>query len=108
MISTDLHDGWTLRAAGGPVPTLIAQQQVPAQVPGSVHTDLLAAGLIVDPYLGLNESDLVWMPRADWRYERELAISPVAADERADLVFDGLDTVATITLGDVVVGRTVN
>ena len=108
MISTDLHDGWTLHAAGGPVPEHLAGRQVPAQVPGSVHTDLLTAGLIDDPYLGLNEADLAWMHRADWRYQRDLALRRVAADERADLVFEGLDTVATITLADAVVGRTFN
>src|SRR5664279_4122042 len=108
MISTDLHDGWTLHAAGGPVPEDLAGRQVPAQVPGSVHTDLLTAGLIDDPYLGLNEADLTWMHRADWRYQRQLAVPPVDVDERADMVFDGLDTVATITLADTVIGRTVN
>ncbi len=79
-----------------------------AQVPGSAHTDLLTAGLIDDPYLGLNEAELAWMHRADWRYQRELALPQPGADERADLVFDGLDTVATITLADAVVGRTFN
>ena len=37
--------GWQLRAA--PTPTWI-----PATVPGTVHTDLLAAGLIPDPFAG--------------------------------------------------------
>jgi beta-mannosidase len=49
MITQELHDGWTLRSAGGPVPAEIAAATVNAQVPGSVHTDLLAAGLIPDP-----------------------------------------------------------
>ena len=108
MIRTDLHDGWTLAAAGGPVPRRIAGQQVPAEVPGCVHTDLLTAGLIDDPYLDLNEPALAWMHRAEWRYRRELELPPLAADERADLAFDGLDTVATVSLGDTVIGRTAN
>ena len=72
MNRTTLHDGWTLRSAGGPVPAHIAGRTVPAQVPGTAHTDLLAAGLIEDPYLDLNESDLVWAHRAQWLYSREL------------------------------------
>ncbi len=108
MLSFDLHDGWTLCAAGGPIPEAIAGRRVPAQIPGTVHTDLLAAGLIGDPYLDLNETTLEWMHRADWRYERELAVPPPAKDERVDLVFEGLDTVATVSLGDAVLARTFN
>jgi len=108
MISTELHDGWTLRASGGSVPDRISARPVPAQVPGSAHTDLLAAGLIGDPYLGMNEAELRWMHRVDWRYQRTLTVPPVADDERADLVFEGLDTVATVTLADAVVGRSFN
>ena len=43
--------GWTVRAVGGDVPEELAGVSVPAAVPGCVHLDLLAAGLIPDPYL---------------------------------------------------------
>jgi len=108
MNRTTLHDGWTLRSAGGPVPAHIAGVAVPAQVPGTAHTDLLTAGLIEDPYLDLNENDLVWAHRAQWLYSRELVVETAADDERVDLVFDGLDTVAEISLGGVEIGRTAN
>ncbi len=108
MIRTMLHDGWTLRAEGPLVPEAVASVTVAAQVPGTAHTDLLAAGLIADPYLDTNEADLTWAHRAQWRYARELAASPAAADERTDLVFEGLDTVAEITLGGLLVAQTAN
>jgi beta-mannosidase len=108
MITQELNDGWTLRATGGPVPSAIAVATIPAQVPGSVHTDLLAAELIPDPYVDSNESALVWMHRADWRYDLHLETPSEGVDERVDLVFDGLDTVATIELDGTVVGRTAN
>ncbi|WIM99120.1 glycoside hydrolase family 2 TIM barrel-domain containing protein [Actinoplanes oblitus] len=108
MIRTDLHAGWTVRAAGGPVPAEIAAEPVPATVPGTVHTDLLDAELIPDPYLGENEAALVWFHRAAWLYETTLRAAPAAADERVDLVFEGLDTVATITLDGGELGRTAN
>ncbi|MGJ6965489.1 glycosyl hydrolase 2 galactose-binding domain-containing protein, partial [Streptosporangium sp. G11] len=47
-----LHDGWTLHQVDGGV------SHVPATVPGCVHTDLLAAGLIEDPFLDDNENRL--------------------------------------------------
>jgi beta-mannosidase len=108
MIRSDLHEGWTVRAAGGPVPAGIGDGPVPAEVPGTVHTDLLAAGLIPDPYVGVNEAELAWFHRAAWRYDTTVDTPAAAADERVDLVFDGLDTVATIVLGGTELGRTFN
>jgi beta-mannosidase len=104
----DLNTGWTLRATGGPVPPAIAAASLPATVPGTVHVDLLAAGLIPDPYTGTNEADLVWFHRSAWRYETTLTTEPTADGERVDLVFDGLDTVAVVELGGHELGRTAN
>jgi len=108
MNAQDLHDGWTLRATAGPVPTEVAGREVAAEVPGAVHTDLLAAGLIPDPYLDENETALAWLHRADWRYTRPLTLAPAGDDERVDLVFEGLDTVADVRLDDRLIGSTAN
>ncbi|WP_405092786.1 glycoside hydrolase family 2 protein [Micromonospora sp. NBC_01392] len=106
--STLLHEGWTLRAEpGAQVPPQIAGAEVPATVPGCVHTDLLAAGLIPDPYLDDNENRLLWIGRTDWVYRTTFAWQP-GEDDRVDLVCGGLDTVATVTLNGVEVGRTEN
>jgi beta-mannosidase len=88
-----------------------------AEVPGCVHTDLMARGVIPDPYLDGNEAALRWMYGIDWRYATVLdpsatALHSPAPGERVDLVFDGIDTVATVRLGDgpdlVELGRTYN
>ncbi|MER7475522.1 glycoside hydrolase family 2 protein, partial [Micromonospora sp. NPDC000018] len=103
-----LHEGWTLRAVPGPqVPAGLADRAVPATVPGCVHTDLLAAGLIPDPFRDDNERSLAWIGRTDWVYETTVHHEPVGAD-RVDLVCAGLDTVATVSLNGVEVGRTEN
>ncbi|MET7424845.1 glycoside hydrolase family 2 protein [Dactylosporangium sp. NPDC005555] len=94
-----LHDGWTL--SGGDLAT------IPATVPGSVHTDLLAAGLIDDPYLDDNETRLGWIGRTDWTYATSFDWAPDGAD-RVDLVFDGLDTIAAVELNGTLLGRTAN
>ncbi|MFG2104179.1 glycoside hydrolase family 2 protein [Micromonospora echinaurantiaca] len=105
---TPLHEGWTLRAVPGPrVPVEIAGRSVPATVPGCVHTDLLAAGLIPDPFLDDNERALAWIGRTDWVYETTFDHEPGSA-EPVDLVCAGLDTVATVSLNGVEVGRTEN
>ncbi|MEV4542350.1 glycoside hydrolase family 2 protein [Micromonospora echinaurantiaca] len=105
---TPLHEGWTLRAVPGPrVPVEIAGRTVPATVPGCVHTDLLAAGLIPDPFLDDNERALAWIGHTDWSYQTTFEHEPGGAD-RVDLVCAGLDTVATVRLNGVEVGRTEN
>ncbi|MFC9693505.1 glycoside hydrolase family 2 protein [Kribbella sp. NPDC056951] len=78
-----------------------------ATVPGEVHTDLLAAGLIPDPFDGDNESKLAWIGSTDWTYRTTF---DWVADGHAvqELVADGLDTVATVTLNGTELGRTQN
>ncbi|MEU6407034.1 glycoside hydrolase family 2 protein [Streptomyces sp. NPDC046985] len=111
-VSTPLTSGWTLRLDASrrrpaQAPDALADRSVTATVPGCVHTDLLTAGLIPDPFLDRNEEDVAWVGRADWTYRTELPPS-AAGHERTDLVFDGLDTVAEIRLGDTLLGRTRN
>jgi beta-mannosidase len=105
---TALHDGWTLRPLEGPVPPGLADRAVPATVPGCVHTDLLAAGLIPDPYLDENERLLEWVGRTSWRFTTTFWAAAAAAGERVDLDFGGLDTVATVTLNGRLLGATKN
>ncbi|GLW48290.1 beta-mannosidase [Streptomyces sp. NBRC 14336] len=95
--ATPLGDGWILRHEGKPLP---------AAVPGCVHTDLLAAGVVPDPFLGRNETEVAWVGRRDWTYERDLDAASGA--EQTDLVFDGLDTVAEVLLDGRLLGRTRN
>ncbi|MFF5293521.1 glycoside hydrolase family 2 protein [Paractinoplanes globisporus] len=93
-----LHEGWTV--SGADVTAL------PASVPGCVHTDLLAAGRIEDPYLDENETKLTWIGRTEWVYSTTFAAAP--GTPRLDLVCAGLDTVASIELNGVQVGQTAN
>jgi beta-mannosidase len=70
-----------------------------AQVPGTVHTDLLAAGRIPDPLTGLVEADLQWIEGEAWRYRLAFDVDPrLLEEDRLDLVFDGLDTYADVSL----------
>jgi beta-mannosidase len=107
-VRQSLDGEWQLRLvspAVGDVPAAVrATESWPASVPGCVHTDLLAAGAIPDPYLDRNEEELAWIGRQSWEY-RTTVNSPShpsgparATGERTDLVFDGLDTVATISV----------
>jgi len=99
-----LTAGWTLTPAD-PAQVPEAAGPIPTTVPGCVHTDLLAAGLIEDPYRDANEVRLAWIGRADWRYETTFEAKDA---ERLDLVCHGLDTVATLSLNGTELGRTAN
>ncbi len=113
MISTELTSGWTLTATGGDPDGRLPKDELPATVPGSSHLELMSAGVIADPFLDGNELELTWLFDVDWRYRialdpDELDLSAAGDDERVDLVFDGIDTVATISLGETELGRTKN
>ncbi len=115
MTCVTLHDGWRLTVAGGQeaVPADLADrllnQGVPASVPGCVHTDLMAAGLIPDPYLGFNEKQLQWIGHVDWLYScRFEAPEGLFQADRIDLVCEGLDTIARVEMNGTMIGQAAN
>jgi beta-mannosidase len=73
----------------------------PAAVPGCVHLDLLKNKLIEDPFYRDNETKLQWIGKQDWEYQTTLNIAEdVLKHEQLELVFEGLDTYATVFLND--------
>src|SRR5688572_3090061 len=111
MIKQHLHENWKVRAAGdiSEVPASLRAVTLPARVSGCVHTELLRAGKIEDPYYDRNEFAVRWIGHTDWEYRTTFDADPKMFDhERIDLVCDGLDTVATIVLNGSEVARTQN
>ena len=107
-VSTSLTGGWRLHAVrvpdAQPMPS-----DVPATVPGCVHTDLLTAGVIPDPFLDANELVVQWVADSDWDYVTTFSVpADIARHEHIELCFDGLDTLATITLNGTTLGTTEN
>ena len=84
-------------------------QEIPAQVPGNVIGDLVRAGRVPEPYYAHNTSLLRPYEYIDWEYATEFAVSELpAADETAELCFEGIDTLAEVVLNGVSLGRTDN
>ncbi len=109
---TTLDTGWTLAAVAPSelVPLSVQGQTIAAEVPGCVHTDLLRAGLLADPYLVDNEDKQRWIARTTWRYDTVVTADAQRLDgaARQELWFDGLDTIAEIRLNGELVARTEN
>jgi len=99
---TPLDSGWRLRLATAhpEAPPGLVDASLPATVPGNVFLDLLAGGHIPDPYLATNELGLRWIGQCDWTYETRFdwTAAPATATDRRDLVFEGLDTLASVWL----------
>lgn len=87
-----LGGAWWLRALG-------VDPWLPATVPGGVHTDLLAAGHIPDPFVGDLERVVQWVAERDWEYRRSFTVdAELLAHDAIELVCDGLDTLAELWL----------
>ena len=92
MITTKLHQNWRMRQAGW-------EEFLPASVPGSVYSDLLANGKMEDPYYRDNELKALRIMEHDFEYFTVFDVPDGILDcEEVLLHFDGIDTVADIYL----------
>ena len=110
--SSPIATGWqfhalalTAAAPGAESPQDVLQQHPEAgtwraaTVPGTVHTDLAALGVVPPPFTGDNEKRLQWIGLLDWQYRTTFTVAPAQlAATHAELVFDGLDTFADVEL----------
>jgi beta-mannosidase len=81
---------------------------VQATVPGEVHLDLMKAGIIGDPNLGLGTVGARWVDDTMWWYHRDFDLTAKQAKQRTWLCFDQLDLVARIYLNGTLVGQHCN
>jgi beta-mannosidase len=72
----------------------------PATVPGCVHTDLIAAGFIDDISINGKEQDQFWLWKTDSKYTT--TIPQDSSVGKKHLIFNGLDTIATISINGVI------
>lgn len=46
-----------------------------AQVPGTVHQDLIAHDKLPDPFYGMNEQKIQWVEKEDWLYRTSFVLT---------------------------------
>lgn len=89
-----INDGWKFRQAR-------TVEWHDATVPGTVHTDLMANGIIPDPFISQNERAVQWVDKEDWIYETSFDLdSELARQDNINIVFYGLDTYADVYVND--------
>ncbi len=98
-----LDGTWQMAEAGSDQDRLAGNwaDAVPAEVPGSVHSALFAAGKIPDPRIGLNDAIAREQSFKTWWFRRTFQ-RPDA--EIVRLVFDGVSIRGTVWLNGVLLG----
>lgn len=114
-----LNGEWNLsywpQPESGPVRTLTlpaAAQSVPAVVPGNCELDLVRAGVLPEPEVGLNAQEFRACEGYQWLYTKSFLWGPAGkglpALPRTELVFDGIDTLADVFLNGEKIGESEN
>ena len=93
--SRSLSDNWTFK-------NVKQDQWMTATVPGVVQSDLLALDMIPHPWIGTNEDSIQWIEEEDWVYRTYFDLTDRELDfTQTELIFQGLDTYATVILNGV-------
>lgn len=76
-----------------------------ATVPGEVHLDLMRAGIIDDPNVGINSLKCRWVEEMEWYYRKEFEVDEDVLCSNAFLHFEELDLSAKIYLNGKEIAR---
>ncbi|TAN04917.1 MAG: glycoside hydrolase family 2 protein [Rhodanobacteraceae bacterium] len=102
LSTRSLDAGWQFRLAPGDPHVKAhphAARWLPATVPGSAQTDLMALKLVPAPYWRTNEPKIQWVGLSNWQYRTHFDVDAATLARRhIDIVFDGLDTFADVYL----------
>lgn len=99
---------WTLRVETGNH-YLDKSVCIPANVPGDITDDLRRAGIIADPYYGMNHNDLIWISRQDFTYTSRFDVdAAILSYEEVLLHLNGVILFADVYLNGQLLGKTEN
>ncbi len=102
METLSLNGMWQLQDVG-------KTMKLPATVPGTVHTDLIASKVIDDPFYRDNELDVLWIEDQTWIYTHQFEVPKNFLDHKIiQLHCLGLDTLAHVSLNGSPIGSTDN
>ena len=97
-----LNEGWMFRETDDSGSEYLQTHGFPTEI----HLDLMHHGLIPNPLRGKHENDVQWVGERSWTYRKSFS-SPERTDgDEAVLVFEGLDTYATVRLNGIEILKT--
>lgn len=100
-----LNGLWKMRIIGDNAYQL-DNEYMNAKVPGSVYSALIELGKIPDPYYRDNELMALQLMENDFEYKTEFEVSKELLETDALLLrFDGIDTLASVYLNDILLGE---
>jgi beta-mannosidase len=85
-----------------------AKGWMPVPAPGDVYLALIAAGRLAHPFNGRNEDQAAWVRDREWWQRTTFTAPSAVSDAVTELVFEGLDTFASIYLDGELLARTDN
>ena len=91
-MTLNLNGKWNLSCADG------RTANIDMQIPGDIHSALIDANLIQDPYYARNELDIPWVGKTDWILERTFEVSANLLKGRQFLTLESADTFVLIFL----------
>ena len=101
MKTKSLNGEWIMEQQNG--------ERTKGQIPGSVYSFLLDAGKMENPHVGENELSALALMEEDYSFETTFdAGEEILAQEHQAIVFDGIDTLAEVSLNGTVLGRADN
>jgi beta-mannosidase len=81
--------------------------QATGTVPGTIHTILLSAKLIDEPYWGLGDTTLRYLVNQSWTFTKKFSLSTDFLNLTQFMIhFDQIDTVSNVTLNECFLGNT--
>lgn len=97
-----ITDSWKMKKDG-------SQNWIQARVPGSIYSNLLQCGELKNPYVGENQYEVFEKSFDNYVFAADMIVhSSMLDSDRLFLRFDGIDTVSTIILNGMEIGKTNN
>lgn len=84
------------------------QGWMPTTAPGDIYLTLIRAGRLAHPWRGRGEAEAAWVRDREWWWGTNLTVPSIPQGDEVELVFEGLDTFATIYVDGEEIGRTDN
>ncbi|KAJ6599110.1 glycoside hydrolase family 2 protein [Mycena vulgaris] len=104
-----LLQDWSFTQVDGGEGTKDGEWLKVSRFPTTVHVELLNLKRIPDPFIALHEWDVQWVGESRWAFKTEFNVNETELGAlNSDLVFEGIDTFASVTLNGTKILETYN